>query len=74
MSWDILTDTSGRRPISALYCNTTDVVFGPVMYDADCQEVEDFVELLGEDPRAVTDDVLSAAWYSWQTAREEAQL
>ena len=61
MSWDILTDTSGSRPISALYCNTTDVVFGPVMYNADRQEVEDFVELLGTDPRSIDDDVLNAS-------------
>ena len=71
MSWAILTDTSGRRPTSALYCNTTDVVFGPVMYDADRQEVEDFVEMLGEDPRNIDDRELSAAWYSWRTAREQ---
>ena len=68
MSWAILTDTSGRRPISALYCNTTDVVFGPVMYDADRQEVEDFVGLLGTDPRSIDEDVLNASWYEWQEA------
>ncbi len=74
MSWDILTDTSGPRPTSALYCNTSDVVFGPVMYDTDRQEVEDFVEMLGEDPRGVSENELSAAWYIWQTVKEEAQL
>ncbi len=74
MSWDILTDTSGRRPISALYCNTSDVVFGPVMYDTDRQEAEDFVELLDEDPRGVDADELSAAWDNWQTAKEAEQV
>ncbi len=73
MSWAILTDTSGCRPTSALYCNTTDVVFGPVMYDTDRQEVKDFVEMLGEDPRTVDENDLSAAWYTWQTAREGAE-
>ncbi len=74
MSWAILTEEDGISTTSILYCNTTDVAFGPVMYDTGRDEAEHFVSLLGEDPRTMRHDTLSASWGRWQTAREAAQL
>lgn len=74
MSWAILTDESRDGfPVSVLYCNTSDVAFGPVMYDTDKDTAREFVGSLPRDPRLLTEMQLSSAWYMWQEEREEAE-
>ena len=55
---------------SCLYDSVTDTAFGPVMYSTGSIEAHDFLELLDEDPRAMKEDDLGAAWESWFETRE----
>ncbi len=71
MSCQILTDEQGRSPISVLYCNTSDVAFGPVMYDTDREAALEFIRSLPRDPRLIDDADLHNDWYKWQEAHDE---
>ena len=64
MSVQVIHDSESRT--SALYCNTSDVVFGPVMYGSDREDVVAFIQSLPYDPRLLSDDSLHAAWSKWQ--------
>jgi hypothetical protein len=71
MSWAILTEENGISTTSVLYCNTTDVAFGPVMYDTDRDEAVAFTEGLPVDPRLMTDSDLQRWWGLYQEDREK---
>lgn len=53
MGWEIISSDRG----AVFICNTTDIAFGPIMYNED--EAEDFAKWLGKDPRTFTNDELS---------------
>lgn len=55
---------------SCLYDSVTGTAFGPVMSDTDSQEVHDFLELLDEDPRGMSEDSLGEAWEVWFETRQ----
>jgi hypothetical protein len=54
---------------ACLYDSTTGEAFGPVMDDTDPSEVHDFLELLDDDPRTITQDELGRAWEVWVETR-----
>ncbi len=54
---------------SCLYDSVSDTAFGPIMPETGRQEAHDFLELLDEDPRTMTEDSLGEAFEVWFETR-----
>ncbi len=67
----ILTDRSGTRNVSVLYCSTSDVAFGPLFSEDDWRDSEDraaaFLIFLDMDARRYSDAELMAKYSEWLT-------
>ncbi len=65
----ILTDRSGTFNVSALYCSTTDVAFGPLFCDDDEKDSEDraesFLKWLPSDARTYSHTELMGLYSAW---------
>lgn len=59
MSWVLLYDE--EQKYGALGCNTSDCVYGPLMY-GDKDKIERFADSLPKDPRLIPDNELMTMW------------
>lgn len=55
--------------LQAMYCNTTMWAFGPI-FKAD-EDVQEFIDWLGQDPRELVDDILETMVSKWRKKRSE---
>ena len=71
MAFEVIIDDQANR--ACFMCNTTGIAFGPVLelpdYINSVDKIEeligDFVEYLGQDPRAVAESDLRSKWYEF---------
>ena len=75
MSWGILVDK--HNTLACLFCDTSDVVFGPLVYKSKEQTASErinmFVAWLGVDPRSMsTVDLMNkyGEWYSMESSMD----
>ena len=63
MGWFILYDKDEEQ--GAFACNTSGVVFGPLM-DGEREDMQDFGESLEKDPRLYDINELMSKWYDYR--------